>query len=765
MAHRPLLYLTCLALVATFLSTSTGRALPESSPAVTVRVSAAPGVDDRPGDSERVTVSADGRVVVFDSTAPSLVPGDTNNSRDVFAHDLQTGLTTRVSVSSTGIAGNLDSDHPAVSADGRYVAFRSFANNLVSGDTARCLDTPMYDYETSCADIFVHDRQTGKTVRVSVGPSGRQANGSSDYPTMSADGRLVAFISLATNLVTGDTNGVTDIFVHDRATAKTTRVSISTAGAQGNEMSTLPALSADGRWVAFATVANNLFPGDTNRTHDIALRDQVANRTTRIPADLSPNSQSLGPVVSADGSAIVFYSVANNLSPDDTDNKRDIFLYDRPNNEIILVSRGLDGTSANGVSDNAAISGDGRFVVFSSVASNLVPGDTNHYRDVFRYDRLTGAIERVSVGANGEEATGESNTAAASGDGQVVAFTSRASNLVAGDANDGWDAFARQMAGYTVAGIVTLDGAPLPGVALSAGNQRLVTAADGRYTFHNLPPGPISLRPARPGFTFSPDTATTLLPPDASADFAAASPFAAADYFLGAASAGTVGGVAFDAADILAYDEDRGAWQLFFDASRVLAPRNVAAFAFDGPDILLVFAANQSIAGAGTFTPWDVARFSPTALGASTAGSFTWALDGSTAGLTTSGEKIDALAVAPDGRLLISTSGAAAVPGPGGALLKAQDEDVIAFAGGWSLAFDGSTVVGLAAEDVNGLAIEAAGSLTITILGPFNVGGMAGDGKDVLRLTPSAAGYTVSRLWDGSAAPFPAQLDALEMAR
>ncbi len=181
------------------------------------------------------SLSANGRFVAFKSGVANLVAGDTNDREDVFVHDRQTGKTTRVNLGPNGRQANSGSDSgaPAFSADGRYVAFTSYASNLVRGDT------------NGTSDIFVHDRQLGKTTRVSVGLKNRQSNAESNYPSISADGRFVAFGSYATNLVSGDTNDRQDIFVHDRQTGKTKRVSVGTDGAQGNDISRIPSISAE----------------------------------------------------------------------------------------------------------------------------------------------------------------------------------------------------------------------------------------------------------------------------------------------------------------------------------------------------------------------------------------------------------------------------------------------------------------------------------------------------------------------------------------
>src|SRR5205809_5350390 len=223
-------------------------------------------------------LSADGRFVAFVSFATNLVAGDTNGATDVFVHDRQTDTTERVSVASGGTQSNDASLGSALSADGRFVAFQSDATNLVAGDT------------NGATDVFVYDRQTGMTERVSVASGGTQANNASSYPVLSADGRFVAFDSAATDLVAGDTNGASDVFVHDRQTGTTERVSVASGGAQGNGNSggsfAVPAPSAAGRFVAFQSAATNLVAGDTNGTTDLFGHDPPAAPTA--PASVHP---------------------------------------------------------------------------------------------------------------------------------------------------------------------------------------------------------------------------------------------------------------------------------------------------------------------------------------------------------------------------------------------------------------------------------------------------------------------------------------------
>ena len=189
----------------------------------------------------------------------------------VFVHNRLTGETTRVSRSSAGVEANNTVSRPAISADGRSVAFESLASNLVTGDT------------NGQQDVFVHDWTTGITTRVSVANEGTQGNASSERPVLSADGRFVAFQSLATTLVADDTNGVQDAFVHDRVTNVTRRVSVSSAGAEGNMGGAEPSISADGRFVAFYT-QSNLVGGDTNNQLDVFVVGGVLVTPTRANA-------------------------------------------------------------------------------------------------------------------------------------------------------------------------------------------------------------------------------------------------------------------------------------------------------------------------------------------------------------------------------------------------------------------------------------------------------------------------------------------------
>ena len=396
------------------------------------RVSVASDGTQANSGSTVAAISADGRYVAFESLASNLVSGDTNSAFDVFVHDRQTGQTTRVSVAGDGTLGNANSFAPSLSADGRYVAFESAASNLVSDDT------------NSREDVFVHDRQSGQTTRVSIAGNGTQANGSSVTPSISADGRYIAFNSVASNLVSGDTNNFLDVFVHDRQTGQTARVSVASNGTQGNEGSAQAAISADGRYVAFLSIASNLVSGDTDNNTDVFVHDRQSGQTTRVSIasnGTQANGSSFTPSISADGRYVAFTSVASNLVSGDTNSSRDVFVHDRQTGQTTRVSIDSNGTQANNISTFAAISADGRYVVFDSLASNLVSGDTNGLFDTFIHDRQTGRTNRISVALSGAQGNNRSQRPTVSADGRFVVFESFANNLVGGDTNASLDIF------------------------------------------------------------------------------------------------------------------------------------------------------------------------------------------------------------------------------------------------------------------------------------------------------------------------------------
>ncbi|MEU7652154.1 hypothetical protein AB0C41_09070 [Micromonospora taraxaci] len=339
--------------------------------ATTTRVSVSSAGAEGRRNSYTPAISAAGRYVAFLSRASNLVPGDTNEVTDVFVHDLVTGKTERVSVSSSGSQQIVNGAEyaPSISADGRYVVFLSEASNLVPGDT------------NNTWDVFRRDRVAGTTERVNLTSTGGQANGPVYEAILSADGQSVAFVSRADNLVPGDTNGTDDVFVRDLRTATTSRVSVSGAGGQANGRSQFrPGISADGRYVAFLSEADNLVPGDTNRLADYFVRDRTTSTTSRVNvSSTGMQSRSLpssSPAISANGRYVIFEG-GDDLVPDDYNDARDVFLRDRTAGTTERVSLTNFGGQANDRSYALGITADGRYVVFSSWADNLVPDDTN----------------------------------------------------------------------------------------------------------------------------------------------------------------------------------------------------------------------------------------------------------------------------------------------------------------------------------------------------------------------------------------------------
>ena len=414
----------------------------------TTRVSVNSSGAQANGVSGNPVLSANERYVAFQSLATNLVPGDTNGVGDVFVRDLLAGTTTRASVDSAGVQGNGASSTllaPAISADGRYVAFSSVATNLVTGDT------------NATYDVFVRDFQTGATVRASVDSAGVEGNGLSNSPAISADGRYVAFASTATNLVTGDANGTLDIFLRDLQTGTTTRVNVGPGGAEANDGCGQPTISADGRYVAFWGHATNLVPLDTNGVvYDAFVRDVQAGTTIVVSVDSSGVQGDVGgrnPGISADGRFVAFASVSSNLVAGDTNGFFDIFVRDLQLGTTTRVSVDSSGAQADGNSDHASPPMGNRYVVFRSEAENLVLQDTNEVGDFFMHDLQSGVTIRESVTHAGGQANGDSggsiaaNAEMVSADGRYAVFQSSSTNLVPGDTNGVVDIFLRDLDG------------------------------------------------------------------------------------------------------------------------------------------------------------------------------------------------------------------------------------------------------------------------------------------------------------------------------
>ncbi len=427
--------------------------------------------------SGQAVLSENGRYVAFVTASASLVPGDTNGTSDVFVHDRGRGVTVRVSADGSGLQADDVSHSPALSADGRFVAFVSRARNLDPAATHGFYQVFVHDRDLDGNGVFDQDAPGARrTVLVSKDAAGTAGDGDcsscgvstfsgSCAPTISADGRYVAFPSVATNLDPsglGDRNGLQDVFVHDRDRdgngifdeplgIGTRRAALPLAPPpHPNGASSHPQLAAHAPIVVFDTRATDLFPGDSNgSTHDVVAWDFAADTFALVSSSTSHvqgDSSSFSPAVSAEGNVVAFLSLAGNLSGSSSAAYPDVFVRDRdvartgvldtPGNVATrLVTHGPAGQPAPGSHDGLDVSDDGAFVVFTSDSPVLVAGDGNGVWDVFHYSVADDDVVRVSVGSTGTEGESPSSGAALSGDGGTVSFLTTATNLFDPDTN------------------------------------------------------------------------------------------------------------------------------------------------------------------------------------------------------------------------------------------------------------------------------------------------------------------------------------------
>jgi Tol biopolymer transport system component len=325
------------------------------------------------------------------------------------------------------------SSDASVSPDGNFIGF-TYRGDDLSPDDNNLAD-----------DIYLYDRTAETCILVSANPAGQAGNGHSRKCSVSQDGRFVAFQSDATNLVAGDENAASDVFVKDMATGVVQRISVAMGGWESNWNSANPAISAGGRYVAFESGATNLVPNDTNGVDDVFVYDRRRRRTSRVSindAGAEGNGASRNPRISGDGLWVVFDSVASNLVNNDNNDTRDVFIRPTARPGMARLSVSAAGVEGNGQSSLPSVSSDGRYVAFQSLASNLVPDDTNGFQDIFRVDREAGTITRASVNTAGVEGNDMSNDPVVDDHGRVF-FSSFARNLEGDDANGSYDVFVR----------------------------------------------------------------------------------------------------------------------------------------------------------------------------------------------------------------------------------------------------------------------------------------------------------------------------------
>jgi Tol biopolymer transport system component len=409
--------------------------------AKTKRVSLKSNGDEVNADNDNPATSADGRFVAFESVG-KFTGADAGTDADVFVNDRRTGKTKRMSVKSNGKEVNSadGSEDASISADGRFVAFASDAA-LTNGDTNGMLD------------VFVHDRETGRTARVSVTSGEKQVLADTEDPAISANGRYVAFDSDG-QFSGGDGNGMVDVYERDRKTGKTKRISVDSNGQGVLADSASPAVSADGRFVAFESdgqlTAQTDYGPSPLLDSDVFVRDTKARTTTRMSlksngseASTAAQIASRDPAISANGRFVTFRSVGG-FVPGDSNGLEDVYVHDRRTGKTQLVSvtsSGTPGNAPSGIAAPAPLSATGRFIAFESNA-DLVGSDGNGYRDVYLRDRRIGQTKRISVKSNGGAVDANHQEPAISGDGRFVAFASLGA-FTGGDTGNDFDVFMR----------------------------------------------------------------------------------------------------------------------------------------------------------------------------------------------------------------------------------------------------------------------------------------------------------------------------------
>jgi Tol biopolymer transport system component len=405
----------------------------------TRRVSVSSSGNQADGFSRGADITPNGRFVVFSSSAENLVPSDDNGFQDVFLRDRKMHKTRRLSITSNEEQSeNGDSFDPSISGNGRFIVFTSSAEDLVPAD------------DNGQSDVFIRDRVTGTTRRVSARKDGPEPNGFSEDAKISRNGRFVVFSSEAENLTFNDDNELRDIFIYNRLTRRIRLVSLKSNGNQtGDGDSLFPAVSGDGRRVVFISIDENLVPGDDNMLSDVFLRNRDTGKTKRVNVPTSDAQAEGGgvsrPAISADGRVVAFESSATNLVPNDENTQEDIFVRILPaqrTRRMSLLSNGDEFEGGN--CEDAVVSSNGRFVAFESRATNLPGVHLNGDEDVLIRDRRTGSTKLVNRNSAGEQASaGDSSDPAITDGARLVAFTSLSNNLVGEDTNMASDVFLR----------------------------------------------------------------------------------------------------------------------------------------------------------------------------------------------------------------------------------------------------------------------------------------------------------------------------------
>ncbi|MDX2198389.1 MAG: hypothetical protein SF069_05385 [Phycisphaerae bacterium] len=388
-------------------------------------------------ESTSVSLSSDGNLVVFQSDATNLVANDTNGVVDIFLLDRAAGALRRLSLTAAGDQLTVPSITPVIAADGGFVAFQTFSGALAPDDS------------NNSADVFVIDLAADTIELVSRASDGTLGLSGATDPAISADGRFVAFASLSDNLVASDTNLASDIFVRDRQTGTTTRVSIATDGTEADGLSRSPVISPNGRFVAFVSEATNLVTDDANAALDVFVHDRDTGETTRVslgPANAEIPEGADGPSITGASGEFITFITRGALATTDVNGLSDVYLRNRLTGVVTLVSTAPNGFAGNDSSTYARISPDGNFVAFESQAADLVAGDPNNSLiDIFVRNLSAGTTQLVSLNDDLESGNGASFRPAIARNGVFVAFESKADNLTCPDDFDFTDVFGKPL--------------------------------------------------------------------------------------------------------------------------------------------------------------------------------------------------------------------------------------------------------------------------------------------------------------------------------
>ena len=371
-------------------------------------------------------VSNDGRYVVFETSSPGIVVGDTNGRGDVFLHDTTTGVVTLVSRTATGGSANNNSSNPALSANGKFISFDSQATDLAGATTAGFTESLVYRYSVA----------TGRIKLVSKTPNGSLPASGAFHSVISATGRYIAYTSRAHNIVRGDHNTDGDVFRYDATTDQTIKVSQTLDGLETDKSSSASAISGNGRYVAWRTIATNMGPADTNNDEDAYVSDVDTGMTTLISHNASGTAVGGRPTgISDNGKIVALTSGSDQLALQDTDNVEDAYVYNAATDSVRLISVPTpEGAIVSAVT--SSISANGRYIAFAGLA---VDDDINQ-GDVYLYDRQTRVSTTISVTPDGSPANSGSVDPAVSRSGNFFAFSSLATNLV-GDTHGIYDIF------------------------------------------------------------------------------------------------------------------------------------------------------------------------------------------------------------------------------------------------------------------------------------------------------------------------------------